>query len=436
MRIAIAGGGYAGMAAAVTASDAGAEVTVFEAAATLGGRARRVDHRELALDNGLHILVGAYTETLRLIEHVTREPVARRLRRTPLDLRIDGSVRLRRPDTWLPPPLHLAATLLLGRGLSMRNKLAAARLMRALARMEFSPPPAMTVAEFLDAQMQPPEIRRALWEPLCVAALNTGPAVACARTFAATLRDTLAGPTAASDLLLPTTDLTALFPEPAARYLASRGATIRLRSRVETITMHDGAASITAGGIRESFDRIVVALPPHRAGALLRDIPALRPAAEQLDALRYEPIHSIYLQYAGPVRLEAPMLGFTTGTVQWLFDREALCGQSGLLGAVISASSAHLSLPQEALAKRIDAELRERIGPLPRLSWHRVIAEKRATFSCRPLLDRPGTRTNVPGMFLAGDHVASEYPATLEAAVRSGIRAATLAMEPASHTAC
>ena len=116
MRIAIAGGGYAGMAAAVTASDAGAEVTVFEAAATLGGRARRVDHRELALDNGLHILVGAYTETLRLIEHVTREPAVRRLLRTPLDLRIDGCVRLRRPATPLPPPLHLAATLLLGRG--------------------------------------------------------------------------------------------------------------------------------------------------------------------------------------------------------------------------------------------------------------------------------------------------------------------------------
>ena len=433
MRIAIAGGGYAGMAAAVTASDAGAEVTVFEAAATLGGRARRVDHRELALDNGLHILVGAYTETLRLIEHVTREPAVRRLLRTPLDLRIDGCVRLRRPATPLPPPLHLAATLLLGRGLSIRDKLAAARLMQGLARMRFSPPPAMTVSGLLDTLAQPPSVKRVLWEPLCIAALNTAPAIACARTFAATLRDTLAGPATASDLLLPTTDLTELFPGPAARYLASRGATIRLRSRVEAITMNGSSACLTAGGVRESFDRIVVALPPHRAGALLRAIPALRPAAEQLDSLRYEPIHSIYLRYAEPVRLEAPMLGFTNGTVQWLFDREALCGQTGLLGVVISASSAHLTLPQEALAARVDAELRERIGPLPRLSWHRVIAEKRATFSCRPMLERHGTRTGVPGVFLAGDHVASEYPATLEAAIRSGVRAGTLAMEPASR---
>jgi uncharacterized protein with NAD-binding domain and iron-sulfur cluster len=110
--------------------------------------------------------------------------------------------------------------------------------------------------------------------------------------------------------------------------------------------------------------------------------------------------------------------------VQWVFDRGRLGGPKGLLAAVISASGAHEELTKEELAARIGIELKAALGELPSPQWSQVITEKRATFSCTPALARPEALTAVPGLALAGDYVASEYPGTLEAAVRSGITAA------------
>jgi uncharacterized protein with NAD-binding domain and iron-sulfur cluster len=118
------------------------------------------------------------------------------------------------------------------------------------------------------------------------------------------------------------------------------------------------------------------------------------------------------------------MLGFSGGVLQWVFDRGRLGGAKGLLAAVISASGAHEELPKEALVSRIEAELRAALGELPSPQWSQVIAERRATFSCTPALKRPEATTPLHGLFLAGDYVASDYPGTLEAAVRSGIAAA------------
>jgi len=118
------------------------------------------------------------------------------------------------------------------------------------------------------------------------------------------------------------------------------------------------------------------------------------------------------------------MLGFESTLLQWAFDRGALGGQHGVIGAVISAEGAHQDLPQDELANLVHQELRQQLGPLPDPLWHRVIAEKRATFACTPGLKRPETRTPLRNFFLAGDYVASDYPATLESAVRSGVSAA------------
>ena len=118
------------------------------------------------------------------------------------------------------------------------------------------------------------------------------------------------------------------------------------------------------------------------------------------------------------------MLGFDSGLLQWAFDRGALAGERGVIGAVISAAGAHEDLPHEELAQLVHQELQQQLGFLPEPLWGRVIAEKRATFACTPGLERPESRTPLRNFFLAGDYVASGYPGTIESAVRSGVAAA------------
>lgn len=423
MTVAIIGGGYAGMAAAVALAGRGMPVTVFEAAAVLGGRARRVSVRDTALDNGLHILIGAYSETLRLVEQVA--PGRDHFLRTPLDLRIHGRFRLRAP-AW-PAPLHLLAALLAARGLTPGDKFAAARFIRAMKACEYRLARDGTVAALLAEHRQPVVLIDYLWAPLCVAALNTPIARASAQVFLHVLRDSLGAGRAASDLLLARVDLSALFPEPAANYVRARGGTVELNAPVDRILpdgTDGGGFMVQVRGTARRFGRVICAVAPHRAAGLLAEMPALAAARQQIEALQYEPIHSIWLQFDGRVRLPAPMIGLGGSPAQWLFDRERLCGQRGLIGAVISASEAHVGESHAALAQRICADLAAQFGPLPPLAWHQVIAEKRATFSCTPDLARPTQVTACRNFFLAGDYTAGDYPATLEAAVRSGLAAA------------
>jgi uncharacterized protein with NAD-binding domain and iron-sulfur cluster len=124
------------------------------------------------------------------------------------------------------------------------------------------------------------------------------------------------------------------------------------------------------------------------------------------------------------------MLGFTGGVLQWVFDRGRIGGTGGLLAAVISASGEHEALSRESLIDRIQSELRAVLGPQAKPHWSQVITEKRATFSCVPRLERPEGTTPLPGLLLAGDYVATDYPGTLEAAVRSGVAAGMRALGP------
>ncbi len=183
------------------------------------------------------------------------------------------------------------------------------------------------------------------------------------------------------------------------------------------------------GGFRlndaQTFSSLVIACGPHQAGQLLVQLSALDEALSAINAFAYEPIVTCYLQYPESVSLPAPMLGLSGGIAQWVFDRGRLGGPKGLLAAVISASGAHEELTKEELTARIEIELKAALGTLPSPQWSQVITEKRATFSCTPSLARPETFTAIRGLVLAGDYVASEYPGTLESAVRSGIAAAT-----------
>ncbi len=397
-RVAIVGAGYAGMAAAVTLAARGVPVTVFESGPVPGGRARRVISQGNELDNGQHILVGAYTELFGLMRTVGVPSDA--LLRLPFEIRYAREFRLR--SLWLPPPLGLLAGLLLARGMPFSERLGAARFMSVMRKSRFHLSQDISVKELLETHAQDGRIGHFLWRPLCVSALNTPPGQASANIFLAALRDTLDGESDASDLLLPRVDLSKLFPEPAAQFVIRNGGEVRLRSSVENIQE-----------LKKQYQSVIVAVGPHQLKGLLPEA--------SLD-YSYQPIYTCYLQYPEQVKLPFPMLGLADGLVQWVFDRGTLLGEKGRLACVISAQGDQQQMSLDEVAERCHQELKAALG-LPAPQWSRVIAEKRATITCSVNLKRIDLK--MPGVHLAGDYTDPEYPPTLEAAIRSGVRAAS-----------
>lgn len=187
----------------------------------------------------------------------------------------------------------------------------------------------------------------------------------------------------------------------------------------------DGIELVTVGGTR-SFDHVICAAPPAIAARLLRPVTGLEGTVAQIEALEHQPIYTVYLRYPAHVTLPHPMIGLHRRFSQWLFDKGRIAAQHGLLAAVISAEGIHQELSHEELARRVITELREEFGISGQPEWFQVIAEKRATFSCLPDLQRPLQQTALPTLLLAGDYTAGDYPATLEGAVQSGLRCAGL----------
>jgi len=401
----VVGAGYAGMAAAVTLVQRGAHAVVFESGPVPGGRARRVVTQGQTLDNGQHILIGAYATLFGLMRAVGVP--ANAVLRMPLELRYADGVALRR--LFLPAPFGLLGGLLLARRLPWGEKLGAVRFMLALRRLGFRLAEDCSVSALLARFHQEGRIGRYVWQPICISALNTPPALASANVFLAALRDTLAGDAEASDLILPRVDLSRLFPEPAADWLRARGAEVRYGATVRDV-----------GALRSEFGAVILAVGPHQLRPLLPD---------HAPEFEYQPITTCYLQYDAKTRLPLPMLGLAGGLVQWVFDRGRLTGEKGRLAAVISAQGDHQQMTQEELARTCHRELAAALKDLPEPQWTRVIAEKRATIAVPPGLRRPAIETPLSGVFLAGDYTDPEYPPTLEAAARSGVRAAARALD-------
>lgn len=417
--VAVVGGGWAGCAAALSLAEAGVAVTLFEASRTLGGRARGVQLDGEALDNGQHILLGAYAQTLELIERVRPAAAPAGLWRLPLTLEQPPDFSLACPR--LPAPLHLAAGLLGARGLGWGDKLSAARWAHARIRDAENTLDG-SVSRFTAAQ--PEKLNRLLWHPLCMSALNTPPDIASAQVFRNVLRAAFGGRHRHSDLLLPRQDLTALFPAPAAARLTERGSSVRLACRVTALAATADAVTLEMRDESAVFSHAILAVAPQHLPPLAARVPELQAIARQVATYGYQPIATAYLQYDPEFRLARPLYALADGPAQFVFDRGQSHGQSGLL-ALVASAAAHLSADWVDQA----AAQVQRIARSGAPRWRKSIVEKQATYSCVPGLPRPAVATPHPRLFLAGDYTAGPYPATLESATLSGVQSAASLLE-------
>ncbi len=417
LRIAIVGGGWAGLAAAVRATQAGHRVTLLEMAGHLGGRARGVTVGTRELDNGQHILIGAYTRTLDLMGSVGVDP-ATVLHRQPLTLRYPDGRGLQMPAGH--PVLAFVRAVASCRGWGWRERSALLTAAGHWAAAGFRCAPGTTVAQLCAGL--PPAVRELLIDPLCVAALNTPAQDASAQVLLTVLKDALFSGRGSADLLLPKRPLDALLPHPAHAWLQARGAQLRFNRRVQKLQRQGEGWQVDG----DSFDQVLLACTASEA-ARLAEVHA--PAwAARARALGYEPIVTVYLQCPG-ARLPSAMTALVEGAqapAQFAFDHGALGASPGLFAFVVSGARRWAEAGPEATGRAVLQQARSAFAagtwPTPPTVL-KVLVEKRATFRCTPTLDRPPADV-APGLLAAGDYVEGPYPATLEGAVRSGEAAA------------
>ena len=416
MKVAIIGAGWAGCAAAVEATRLGHQVTVFEASRTAGGRARRVmatvDGQPVALDNGQHILIGAYAETLRLMSDLGVDEATSFLR-LPLTMQFPDGSGLKLPD-W-PAPLDAVAGILNARGWPWTDKLSLLKAALGWRLRGFACPPGQSVSDLCSGLA--PGVMAALIEPLCVSALNTPPERASGQVFLRVMRDALFAQSGGSNLLLPRVDLSALLPDAALVWLDAHGGATRLGMRVQSLAPAGSGWAVDS----ESFDRVLLACPPNEAARLIHGSGITADGwLGHTRGLQHEALTTVYV-YGPQARLSQPMLALRatpTEPAQFVFDRAWLGGPAGLLAFVVSASSGNSA----GLTRQVLAQAAGQLG-LADLQPVQTVVEKRATFSCTPGLQRPQMEI-AAGLLACGDYIAGPYPATLEGAVRSGLAAA------------
>ncbi len=428
------------MAAAIAHRQAGRQVTVFEATRTVGGRARAVpgtlpDGTAATLDNGQHILIGAYAESLRLMRLVGVDPDTILLR-LPLTLPFPDGQGLQLPD--LPPPFDALLGIVRAKGWGWQDKIALLRTATAWQLRGFRCAPHTSVAD-LCAPLTP-RLMAEFIDPLCVSALNTPAREASGQVFLRVLQDSLFSGRGGSNLLLPRTDLGALFPKAAVRWLVQQGGQVVTGQRIQRLVpLASGRWQLvgavgavgTAQGAEaaDSFDHITLACPSWEAARLvdgLASTAGLAAAARwsaTANALRFEAITTVYAHASG-ARLPLPMLALRNTAehpAQFVFDRGQLDGQQGLLAFVVSASEGDRALIEQQVLQQASAQLGR-----PGLRPVQTVVEKRATFACTPGLQRPAMQV-LPGLTACGDYVEGPYPATLEGAVLSGTAVAACA---------
>ncbi len=416
----IIGGGWSGLAAAVTLAQQGHPVHLIESAKQLGGRARNVFWHDEVIDNGQHMMIGAYQEMLAMMQliGVSIEEV---FDRSPIDITVHDThfppLKLS-ANNGLPWPLSLAWSLIASAGLSgfyQVTKLQA-HTKKLLSNED------ITVSEWLHLNKQSDRVIKQLWEPLCLATLNTPISQASAHRLATVLQDSLGKGKSAADSLIPRIPLGDIFPNAAAQYIKEHGGKISLQTRAKSLLIENGCVKgiLDQGGHKIAANNIIIATSPSHC------VDFISPYLTINKPIEY-PICTVYLRYSRDVHLPSPMIGMTGTISQWAFDRSQQ--SPGLIAIVISAPGDHENLTKEELVHIVSQELHHIIPSLPeRANDSLVIREKRATFACTVNIEqqRPSSKTTIQGLWLAGDFIANRYPSTLEGAIRNGKQCADM----------
>lgn len=436
-KVVVIGAGWAGCAAAAELAAHGASVTLLEASEELGGRARRLhlmlNGQPHMLDNGQHLLLGAYTDTAALFKQLNID-IDAVFERRPFELRYPDGFRLQAAR--LPAPWHLAAAVFAARGLSAVDRTALIGLLRRLKTTHWNIGSDRNITEWLLECKQTPNVIRRVWRPLALAALNTPLERASAQIFANVLRDSLGATTLASEMWVPRTDLSALLPDAVERYVLAHGGEVRRDARVDRVLRNTRFRLQLRNEPERPIeaDAVVYAASPAYLERIAGPSAALTPIVETVARFEYEPLYTVYLKYSPHIRVPRGMLALADDPAkrryaQWVFDRGTLDRRNeGVLAAIISSSGPHEAESIEDVCQAVAVQLTDDLN-LPAPLDARAIAERRATLAAVPDLRRPANRTPWQDFVLAGDWTDSEYPSTLETALRSGRAAARLLLE-------
>lgn len=425
----IVGAGWAGLSAAFTLAQKGMKVTLLEAAPQAGGRARSVFFPPEQVDNGQHLLLGAYHHTLKILAAIGISEQSVFLR-TPLRLLLknvssnDSEIDLKINN--LAFPFNLILGIISSKGLSNGERMAALRFCRIIRAKQFKIDQDISVEALLLQYKQPPRLIRHLWAPIALATLSTPIYLASAQVFLKVLKDSFTHKTTNAHSLLPIQDLSQVFPNPLLQFLIQKGSRIVYHQRVENLLIADDQCiGIQTASEKWMSDKIILATPPDTTAQLLNASPLLANIQQQLLTLQYQPITTVYLRFKDPIHLPHPMIGVIGGMAQWIFDRR-FAGQPHIMSLVISGHGPHSSLDKTTLISLILQEVNSLLPHLEAPIAYKIICEKKAAFSCEVGINqqRPQVQTPIKGLCLAGDYTQTEYPATLEGAVRSGIQAA------------
>lgn len=429
----VIGGGVAGFSAATALAEAGAQVVLLEARPGLGGRATAFTDPETGerVDNGQHILMGCYVDTLALLARIDALDRVRwqaGLALTMVDERGHESV-LKLPP--MPSPLHLLGGVLAWDALSWAERLSILRVGAALRPGGQNFSSAETVREWLTRLGQAPRLCELFWEPLALAALNQSIDQAAASYFVGILERMFGPDPSSAALVMPVVPLDELYAEPARAWLAARGHEVRVNAPAKVVIEGDRVTGVRVRGDHIAAPVVISTVPWHALGAVFEEPPAaLAGTIAKATALGSLPIVTVNLWFDRPVMHEA-LIGLPGRAFQWVFDRRAIVGgASSHLSMIASGAETIVSMGNDELIALALADVRAAL-PAARAAVVRkglAVREKRSTFSLAPdAPPRPQAETAIAGFVLAGDWIDTGLPATIESAAVSGHRAARMA---------
>ncbi len=432
----IVGGGFAGLAAGVELVTRGHNVTVIERRGHLGGRAYSFKDpvSGAVLDNGQHILMGCYRDTIRFLETIGTLDKVDFQKNLSVDFAAPGVALSRFRSLPLPSPLHLLSGFWLFRRFSLRDKLAVLKMKRGMANGT-EDLDRKSVTQWLKGIGQTDRLLERFWDPLTLAALNDRPELSSAALFHAVLKEALFSGRAGSRIGVPKVGLSDLYTEAARDYIERKGGHFLLKSPVAKLHFRGREFSEVEleGGRRVSAEALLVTVP---FTALRKILPESFVYEDRFFApisqLTASPIVAVNLWYDRTITTR-PFVGLWGTRVHWIFNKKEACGGEPYLSLVISGARDELQIPGPKLIEMAVAELQSVFPEAREAKLLRATVSKEPEAPMAPAVGvekyRLSQKTPYKNLYLAGDWTATGLPATIESAVRSAKKAVELIVQ-------